>query len=429
MKNLKLSIKIIRDYVFSNVLLVLQIVLSLFIIMLMVNRYNFIFSSYNDFNSDQFRKSILVSTNLISVEGEDEYYIGHALDSRILEQIEMYSSHPYVRSISRIQRHQTVEAEGYGIDVIVYDEITATFAMNKTKGSSLFENNDSDIVVYNMPGVGIGDALNIEIVRFNNTTADLARPETLEPGYDPATDISEFNFKVGGVVEDISKGYVELTFSSFGSIDLDRFRSQVGVDQPMIFVPYSEELFGDYIYTNPSVLVYLDENIPDSEVDKLLVSLGEFGYAQTGEDILRNSRQAAEKTFDKDIVMVFTMVGITFVCIFSMTFLNMKRYLKKAYIYLLAGATKRNVYAIYSIYMLMMIAISGVLYGSIANIVTWLTSGSATSYDIRFTIYRPDLLTVCGALLFITFFMGMISFLTFKFMTNASVTENKNRRN
>ena len=134
MKNLKLSIKIVRDYVFSNVLLVLQIVLSLFIIMLMVNRYNFLFTTYNDFNSDQFKKSILVSTSLILVEDEDEYNIGRALDSRVLKQIEMYSSHPYVRSISRIQRHQTVEAEGYGIDVIVYDEITATFAMNKYKG-------------------------------------------------------------------------------------------------------------------------------------------------------------------------------------------------------------------------------------------------------------------------------------------------------
>ena len=173
----------------------------------------------------------------------------------------------------------------------------------------------------------------------------------------------------------------------------------------------------------------MDENIPSNAQDKIIPELGDFGYAQTEQDVLNETKQNADAYFDKDIVMVFTIVGLTFVCIFSMTFINMKRYLKKAHIYLLTGSTRRNVFLIYCTYMSMIIITSGILYWSIANIINEVTKGPATVNDIRLTAFSPGLYTIVFALTFITLFMGVVSLLTFKFMTNGTATENRNRRN
>lgn len=356
MKVIYLSFKFLKKHLMANILIVVGIVLSLLLITMLLNRYNYFFQAYHDYIDTPVENALLfMGREAVATEKDDFDGVIVNYHDELLDQLE---SNDIVDGFSVYGYFS--ENDG-GNAVFVYDDITANYLPIKedVNGHWLF-NHDQDVafpvVVYNGENVEIGDKRSLTLSLNNQFSTEVRRSDEIEE--------KEIETEVIGLIDSPLPRIMHSTVKSNGSLSLEDLlqESVFYLDRTVYFMEYHDELFSDYRFSTDNFFIYLTEGALTDEVERLKEKLSDYGYVLAGHEMLEVSRNTAQRFLLSDFSLFFSVAGITLVSLLSLTFLNVKKLMRSISIYYINGCSLSRAWSAYFIYIFSVVFFSFLIY-------------------------------------------------------------------
>lgn len=396
MKTSYLAFKFFKQHWLANILIIAEIIFTLFMATILINRTNYIFQTYRAFENTPISNSIYFMGR-VGASTQSGVIIEPYMDDLQTE----LSSLKGIRGISSIGLFNTPSGEF----VISYDDLTASFIKQDTKGSWLIAYNDNGIVVYGSKN-SIGTKLNLDIELYNQFLFD----------NEFKTEVKSGSFEVIGTSDHLSDTLLYTTIKTNKTVNLDRFllNNNFYKDSTVYFIPADNEIFSNYKQPTDSLFLYLDKSISQQDIDAINTVLDKYGTHMNGKDILNLTYEESINRLVYDLYLFLSIALIAIISLISIAFLNIKKFTKYISIYYINGCSFKKAMCIYLCY-LFFLMISAVLLFYLALI--YVNYDNNKNYQLLSTIYirtyEIKLKTQSIAILSVMLMMLIESFIPF----------------
>lgn len=419
MKSIYLSIKFFKKHFFANLLIVLEIVFALFVATLLMNRTYYLFRNVSFFSDTAIEKSVYFMGHAGEWTDNNTYLI-EGYHDKLREDLAPYSE--VIDGFSTVAEFTTTEEH----TVFVYDAITADYLKENFNGEPFPEEENGVLpaFVYNDMTVGVGDEVTLEIYVQNQFVTNI------EDSFEP--DLVPVELTISSIVKEISPTLIHSgtmkTNTLFDMQNLTLEGANVYTDRTVYFIPYTDELFGDYQFQSDTFFIYFSEDILPEQVDDIRAILNTYGTHFLGSDILEETRARAESQFAYDLYMFVSIAVIAIVSLLSITFLNVKKMMRYISVYYINGCSFRKAMQIYFTYLLGLLLLSVVLFLSYMGYMQISIASSMERSEflvsaIYSATYAFNLINqlIAFAIVFFILFAG--SFLPFRFISRKSLIQ------
>lgn len=409
MRTIYISIKFLKKHLIANILIVVGIVLSLLLITMLLNRYSFVFQTYQDYIDTPVQNALFFMGREAVEEDDDFAPMIASYHDELLKELE---SHSIVEGISVYGYFSENDGENA---VFAYDDITANYLPLKedVNGRWLF-NHDKDVafpvVVYNGENIEVGDKLLLTL-ELNNQFSTPLRGLVIEK--------REIEGEVIGLINSTPSKIMHSTIKSNGSLDFDSLlqNSVSFLDQTVYFIEYNDESFSDYRFSTDNFFIYLKEDALTDEVEQLKEKLTDYGYVLEGLEMLEMSKDAANHIFLNDSPLFFSVAGITLVSLLSLTFLNVKKLMRSISIYYINGCSLRRALRAYLVYIFGVILLSFLIYWGTLGLLNYINSTKMFLTDSDIILFQFKWSMQIQAFMLISIILIFGSFLPFSIIS------------
>ncbi len=343
-----------RKNIGSNIIVMIMICMTCYLGSGLFNQFSALYKDYAYFKDTQINRSLVFlgrETSRVFTGNEEIPFYLTADEKHMNEMLSLAEDSGIVKGISRMLKFNT---EVPTVQTVVYDEITASFLKNpeSLEGSWLFEEEKDEEGYYPVVVCGenreIGDKMNvyINLIAQCQPTNKQIPSKTIEVKAKVVGKVSEidpFLFYLG--VHKSNAPYdedVEALFEAPMALSLET----------VIFFPYCDELFGDYIYSNDTAVFYFSDDASDSDIEDLYKEAQKIGYCGLGNEIMDKTKENSDYLLRKNFFMYFSVLGLMLTAVVCVSFLNLKKLRKQFSIFYLNGCSFLRSTAIYFIYFL-----------------------------------------------------------------------------
>ncbi len=313
MTNLKYAYHILCKHFLMSVLVIIQLSISFLLLHGMLTYSSYKYSTVIAFEPLSDVNGLHFSTELASLPRKTLEELGTAAHADIISGVTYFDTHA---------------------NIVYYNpEFTKYYKPNIISGSRLSDCRPSS--TKNIPVIAFG----------NHKVGDIMR-----------SDLLDINYEVIGVSDD--KHY--FSFDSYGA--------QTGTQ--MVMQPTNNKLFLSLI--NDTVSEYLDiydKKVtlfcadPDCSLEELHENLLQYGYVNSFDDINEHGKESAFEVLRVFIPFFGFMLVISIVGVIGCANLNVLKHIKMFSVFLLIGCTTKKCVSIVFIYVVLMIAVSLLIFG------------------------------------------------------------------
>ena len=389
MKNLKIVFKLLSIHKVANICIIVEVCLTLFSLLFMFNRYNDAFAYYSTFkemgidNSIYFMGSPPVwNDNAAENESPIQYGQSYATEiNEFLSQQPEYIGKSTIINTSIDLSRWTHKSETSNL--YIYDEFTAQNFDRLWSLGKLYGNLPSGklpCVIYengnHSESFSVGQNLSAEVAIWDSTGDHYIN--------------KMIDFQVVAIVNRESLPPFYPTAVANMGMRLDNLFA--ASEDIVVFAPYIESVFGTV--ESPTYMIYLDENITQSRLGRIVDELNKYGYCTTISDMLQTTKGLAADTLKSDLSGFVAMAGISVLSLISVAFLNAKKLFERFNIYNLSGCSYHRSFQIYVTYLLALVlssvTICFIIIGTYNHYYNQLTGAVNVRLDMLHDLYGVD---------------------------------------
>ena len=380
----------------TNIMVMILSFITFFVTSTLYNRYQSFYATANYYSKTPLNSSVMFLGREPAMDPDgvsltDPKYINefvnYAKSSDIVDSVSgMYNTLTYIDE-NDIRYYNIIRA---------YDKTTASFIKDtmRIKGKWLFEEENSEyypVVVKNGKNTSwnIGDVMSLELELFS--------PNELTDNNPP---------RVKATVECIVSGIVDEPVETVGAtfflgllkrnhtdtVENTFLQNMTSSNDTVIFFPNDGKLFNDYVYTSDTVLAYFKENVSQEQINEFYSYACELGYAELGSDIVAASRAQGDYEFRKNFFVFYTLIILTIVSVFCISFLNVNKVKKLFAVYYLNGCTKIQSVGVYFLYFILLYTLPLLLYIILTQVMYSQLSVSSEVMDyLKSEMFRIDI--------------------------------------
>lgn len=356
MKKFALVIRLIKKQRLLNIILMVEIALTLVLLSMINNRYKYNYQLVNLIDSAQ----ILNSLNYV---GKLPQLIETEKDIVIYKQNRREELEEYLINISEFQGISDIRDESL-IDVpnnkyyyfTTYDSTTASkFKLKMKEGAWFTDVSCKDGII---PIVVVDTSENANVYKIG----DLIQGSLFD--YDESYEIKvrdnqKYYFQVVGIVSP----QMTYIFAPHGqrnyTATYEKLISKLETDTQFFLC----ENFAESNSEVPSnFTIFLDENASDERISKIKSGIDQIGYCDRIADMRKETISVLETKIRLDFPLFFSMLCISIIGIISISILNLKKQRKDFAIYSLCGCSAKKSLLIYLEYLIFIMGSSFVLY-------------------------------------------------------------------
>lgn len=378
---------------FSNIMIIILAFITFFLFSTLYNKYRGFYETSDYFSSTPLSSSVVFMGREPAFSPE----FGVVTDPQYIKEfVNKAKKSGIVSSLSGMYDTIVTQKNGENVSIRVYDKTTASFIKNliTIKGKWLFEEEISEyypVVVRNGKNTSwkIGDIFPLELELRSKTSlttdtegdqlATTHNVQCIVVGV--ATDKTQTAFFLG----QIKSNYTDTVENTF-------FCFPVPPERALIYFPNDGKLFNDYVYTSDTVIAYFNDNATDEQIANFYAQSCELGYSEMGTDIIAASKAEGDFQFHKNFFVFYSLIILTFVSIFCISFLNIKKISKSFAVYYLNGCTKLKSVVVYFLYFILLYTLPLILYIIVTQIIYMVLANSSNIVDfIKSAMYKIDI--------------------------------------
>ena len=409
MKYMILSLRLFEKNKMPNMMVMIISFLTFYIFSTLYNQYYDFYKTSSYFEKTQLNSSLLFMGREPVFSDE----LGAITDPKYINQFVNIAQNSHaIKSISKMYNRIVEVDVGNRKEMFsfrAYDSITAGYIKSTLSidGKWLFEERcDSlyPVVVRNndFTNYKVGDSISFDI--------------TLTPETTLLTDnMKEQKITVKCMVVGVANNKGQTAFflgpkkSNFiDTIENTFYCTPVSPNQPVIYFPYDDTVFGDYCLTSDTVLAYFREEATYEEIMDFYQLANSIGYSQLGSDIIKASKVEGDFKLKKNFFAFFSLIILMVISIFCVSFLNLKRTKKIFAVYYLNGCNKIDAFIIYYLYYLLIYLIPFFLFVFMSRLIEIkLLSSDISAEYMQSSIFKIDIKIV-----FLSWLFGLVISLT-----------------
>lgn len=421
-----LAMRIWTKNKFSNIMIIILAFITFFLFSTLYNRYRSFYETSDYYSSTPLNSSVM----FMGREPVFSPELGSVTDPKYINEfVKEAEESGIVSSLSGMYNTIITQENGEYVSIRVYDKTTASFIKDSIaiEGKWLFEEEISEyypVVVRNGKNTSwkIGDIFPLELeLRPNTILTTDAEGDQLAATHNVqcivigvATDKKQTAFFLGNR----KSNYVDTVENTF-------LGQPIPPEETLIYFPNDGKLFNDYVYTSDTVIAYFNDNATEEQIANFYARSCELGYSQMGKDIVAASKAEGDYQFRKNFFVFYSLILLTVVSIFCISFLNIKKISKSFAIYYLNGCTKLKSVIIYFLYFILLYTFPLILYIIVTQIIYMTLSNSSSIMNlIKSTMYEIDIRVPIIAWIIGILISALASIAPFASMKGKTITNN-----
>lgn len=376
MKYILLSLTILKKQKILNILLILEIVLTLIMLNVLLNRIDEANKYYNAVHSSNVNNSI--------------YYMGKSFDEDYASLEPMFNYltlNSHYLGMSDLEDY-LFESQNIEYTITSYDELTSNKFKSPIRDGKWFTDVDT------------GD--NIPCVVLDNSRF----PNSFKTSQVLIGDIMYFDYEIDSYIR-FGEKTIEIT-GIIGKNDFGLLYPKVEIANHILPIESLYPALTDNSITflcgtidtslprdkDSRGILYFDNNISRSEINDIAEEVSKFGYNNIIYQMLDRNKELLKYRIKSDLPMFISFLTIGFIGLISVTLLNTKKQLRNFSIYYLVGCNWIKSVLIYMIYLLLLLGISFILFTIAMNIFYYLDERDA--YNLYLLTFKN--FTISGAI-------------------------------
>lgn len=427
-KVLLLAERLWTKNIFSNIMVMILAFITFYLFSMLYNKYQSFYGTSNYYSSTPLNSSLLFMGQEPATLPDT---IGSVIDPQYINEFVKEAEESGIVSSLSAMYNSSVTLNGDVNTILrVYDETTASFIKNSLtiEGEWLFEEEISGyypVVVRNgtdpeSSNFKIGDTFSLELdLRPENSLIDDSCEEKICTVQCVVVGISSDKTQTAFFLPIYKSSFADSVENTFLSSPVDPVRT-------LLYFPYDEKLFGDYVYTSDSVIAYFDENATDEQIAEFYDRSCELGYSLLCSDIINASKEEGDYQFQNNFFVFYSLIILTIVSIFCISFLNVKKICKNFAVYYINGCTRIRSALIYFLYFILLYTLPLILYliiTQIQNLV--LTNSNFSGIDfIKSDLYKVNIAVPIVAWIIGIIVSALASIAPFAVMKGKTIIEN-----
>ncbi len=321
MRYLKHGFHMFSKHFLLNILLAIQLVITLLALNFTIGQYNSQMDAVNQFENFANQNGVYFMPNFDRLEYhpiDSENHKEEKIDEAFLRsKLKKADSFAYIKQAALINEHFPTERP---LEVIIYsDELLRCCTPSMRQGSWL---NKADANQTGIPAVIIGGELNDNSFRFFSDRQSFCRVS---------------------VIGEVAQSGKMLSFTTSGEgvtcLELYQIYDNKFYQQPKIYLRYSDvkEYEQEFYYTQSSYFILFENNISEQEKSDNISFLKQYGYVKTFPELLDAGREQMRTYMCSFLSLAVCAMSIAIIGIISMTALSVIKSFKTFAILYLCG--------------------------------------------------------------------------------------------
>lgn len=347
MNKLQLAKRFLKDNIYIQIIIWIQVFLYLFIYIPNKNRYLDDINTYRKLNQSNISKSIFYM-NKLPVEDEDFVAI-NIDDISHNEDLLKKVMNKYKKNIignSPLINNFSLEYNNRTLSIIVQDDISFSTYMDSESIQKL-QNYKGD---------------NIPVLEKKTNKYKLDIGEIVEL----SSNIGKYNLEVIGYYDNKFEFNVPVNFSNSNDIKISDIiyykESNLNNDFITLNNKKIENFLENDTYNNK--FIYFSNDTDDKIISQVMEEITDnnLGYTVDGKTLLDNEKEYIYYHFKKNIDIIISFLILCIISIFTISILNKNRFLERINFYYINGSTFKDIYMIVFLYYLISFLIPLLIY-------------------------------------------------------------------
>jgi hypothetical protein len=400
MKNFILALNMLKHFLLQSVLLVAEIVLTLFLITALINTYNWEMKDYNAFQVPELDNAMYFMGRMDDTDTIDQKAIQDELLAYLKEQPEFagISDNPQIdTTLTQTDGTQT------GMQFVAIDRMTCRiYGIDE---NALFD--EEKIKQGILPAIAF--CKGADFYDFYGLKKADSYPCKINEAYSYLGDnIKLKNKNVTLEIIDIKNEYNKMLPQSgyMTSMYLEyslfsNFLTYGGTD---IFVPKIEGLFDGS--DEMPFWILLKPGITEQRKTEIMANVGKYGMYRTKESADVNTLEIVNNSFKQTAAIAIMLCVLAIITLFTISFLCALQLSKRFTIYYLCGASKKKAIGLYALFIYLTGIISVLIYFAVTNLFYYFPfDRTMQAQSFRFESLSPvGLISIIVAFALITLF-------------------------
>ena len=368
MKVLRIVLKFLLQHKIPNLLLVVELCLSMLVLTMMINRYNESFKYYNAFQGTELADSIYFMGRFTEVIPNDSglsFTVDRSYEAALMKYLESQpefigTSHTMQLSADISQYTSVQEDPGSGYySLIVLDEKTSQVESTRLQAGHWPKKDEvEDGIIPCVIYKNAAETNDFYIGEIIESSVVFSQFQSSENQY-----TKELSFKVVGIMNRNALEPLIPLVQGNGAPSLKALFVQQ--EKYCIYAPYIEDIFGKD--DSQCFFIYFSNNITEARYKDIENGLDKFGYHARVSEMMEVTKNEANGKLQSDINTFLALSGISLLGLISISFLNVKRLYRRFSIYYLCGCSYIKSIWLYAVYLSFLVSVAFAGYMAIVN--------------------------------------------------------------